>query len=103
MRLLALLASIAKSEIYSPWDLHYARGKLAYDEQRWGDCVKELESAINQRRFWHNSQVLGFRIISYIKYSNSDFQQNSLILANFENTAEFPSCGIGRPEKLPVR
>ena len=64
MRLLALLALTAKSETYSPWDMHYARGKLAYDEQRWPDCVKELESAINQRRFWHNSQVLRSRLVS---------------------------------------
>lgn len=56
MRLLPLLATIAKAD-YTPWDWHYARGKLAYSEERWVDTITELESAINQRRFWHNSQA----------------------------------------------
>ena len=56
MKFWPVLIGITRGE-YSPWDLHYARGKLAYSEERWGDCVTELESAINQRRFWRDSQA----------------------------------------------
>ena len=42
---------------YLPWDVSYADGKLAYEEERWIDAIKHIESAITNRRFWRENQV----------------------------------------------